>query len=286
MTENENQQSNWLAIASFVLGLIWSLLCLIIIGLPLWIICLILALIFGIIALCKKQAKRAWILWIIFSILWMIIVAVYTTVAWKFIFQHKEQFMNPITDFSARVEENPDIAALMENDEFSEKFDAVIEQRLQEKYWEKFSDIDSIDWIVDIRADLFEEMKNVATELAEQEWINAIVPVDVEETADEVHECGDFYKTEEEIVCTEQYEPVCWNNGQTYGNSCFACIEVDSYTDWECAEAAPAPAAKLMVQEWQTEEETQAMIQETCTNAWGQLVDGNCILEDGSVIAF
>jgi hypothetical protein len=41
-----------------------------------------------------------------------------------------------------------------------------------------------------------------------------------------------------------------------------------------------------MVQEWQTEEETQAMIQETCTNAWGELVDGNCVLEDWSVIAF
>ena len=237
MTENENQQSNWLAIASFVLGLIWSLLCLIIIGLPLWIICLILALIFGIIALCKKQAKRAWILWIIFSILWMIIVAVYTTVAWKFIFQHKEQFMNPITDFSARVEENPEIAALMENDEFSEKFDAVIEQRLQEKYWENFSDIDSIDWIVDIRADLFEEMKNVATELAEQEWLNALVPVYTEEPSSTTTVCDKFYKSEEDISCTEQYEPVCGDNWQTYGNSCFACIEVNSYTNGECAAA-------------------------------------------------
>jgi hypothetical protein len=137
--------------------------------------------------------------------------------------------------------------------------------------------------MMDIWDDLFEEMINVATELAEQEWINAIVPVDIEETTAEIHECGEFYKTEEEIVCTEQYEPVCGDNGQTYGNSCFACIEVDSYTNGECT---PAPAAKLRIQEWQSEEETQAMIQETCTNAWGQLVNGNCVLEDGSVIAF
>jgi len=237
MTENENQQSNWLAIASFVLGLIWSLLSLIIIGLPLWIICLILALIFGIVALCKKQAKRAWILWIIFSILWMIIVAVYT----KFALQHKDEFIDPIKEFYVWIEENPETAALMENDEFSEKFDAVIEQKLQEKYGEKFSSIDSFDWIVDIRADLFEEMKNVATELAEQEWLNALVPVYTEEPSSTITICDEFYKSEEEISCTEQYEPVCGDNGQTYWNSCFACIEVNSYTNGECAAVEVEP---------------------------------------------
>ena len=284
--EEKTNWWNWLAIASFVLALVWWFLCLTIIGGILWIICWILALIFGIVALCKKQTKWASILWIILSLLWMAIVVICTTVIWRFIVQHKDQFMNPINDFSARVEENPEFAKLMEDEDFSDKFEAAIQQRLQEKYGEKYSDINDIDWIMDIWDDLFEEMKNVATELAEQEWVNAVVPVDVEETTAEIHECGEFYKTEEEIVCTEQYEPVCWDNGKTYGNSCFACIEVDSYTDWECAEAAPAPAAKLMVQEWQTEEETQAMIQETCTNAWGELVDGNCVLEDGSVIAF
>lgn len=277
---------NWLAIASFVLALVWGPMCITVFLLPLWILCLILALIFGIVALCKKQTKWASILWIIFSLIWMALVAIWGILIWRFVVQHKDQFVTPITNFSARVEENPEIAQLMENDEFSDKFEAAIQQRLQEKYGEKYSDIDSIDWMMDIWDDLFEEMINVATELAEQEWINAIVPVAIEETAAEVHECGEFYKTEEEIVCTEQYEPVCGANGQTYGNSCFACIEVDSYTDWECAEVAPAPAAKLMVQEWQTEEETQAMIQETCTNAWWELVDWNCVLEDWSVIAF
>jgi len=274
---------NWLAIASFVLALVWGLMCITVFLLPLWILCLVLALIFGIVALCKKQTKWASILWIIFSLIWMTLVAILGTLIWKFVVQHKDQFVTPITNFSARVEENPEIAQLMENDEFSDKFEAAIQQRLQEKYGEKYSDIDSIDWMMDIWDDLFEEMINVATELAEQEWINAIVPVDIEETTAEIHECGEFYKTEEEIVCTEQYEPVCGDNGQTYGNSCFACIEVDSYTNGECT---PAPAAKLRIQEWQSEEETQAMIQETCTNAWGQLVNGNCVLEDGSVIAF
>jgi hypothetical protein len=33
----------------------------------------------------------------------------------------------------------------MEDEDFSDKFEAAIQQRLQEKYGEKYSDIDSID---------------------------------------------------------------------------------------------------------------------------------------------
>ena len=299
MEENKNWW-NWLAIASFVLALVWSFLCLIwcltsitIIGiflwifcLPLWILCLILALIFGIIALCKKQTVRASIIWLIFSLIWLAVPVIFWIFIWRFVIDHKDQLMSPLTEFAARVQENPNIATMMNDEEFSNKFWEALEQRLQEKYGEEYSEINNIDWIMNILGDVFEEMTNVATELAEQEWATALVPVESEETPAEATVCDDFYKSGEEIVCTEQYEPVCGDNGQTYGNSCFACIEVNSYTDWECTEAAPAPAAKLMVQEWQTEEETQAMIQETCTNAWGQLVDGNCVLEDGSVIAF
>ena len=274
---------NWLAIASFVLALVWGLMCITVFLLHLWIICLVLSLIFGIVALCKKQTKWASILWIIFSLIWMALVAILGTLIWRFVVQHKDQFVTPITNFSARIEENPEIATLMDDEEFSDKFDVAIKQRLQEKYGEDFSNIDSIDGIMDIWWDMFEEMKNVATELAEQEGVNALVPVVSEETSAKITVCDEFYKSGEEIVCTEQYEPVCGDNGQTYWNSCFACIEVDSYTNGECT---PAPAAKLRIQEWQSEEETQAMIQETCTNAWGELVDWNCTLEDWTIIAF
>ena len=174
----------------------------------------------------------------------MALVAIWWTLIWKFVVQHKDQLINPITDFSARVEENPNIAALMEDEEFSDKFGEVLEQRLQEKYGEEYSGINSIDWIMDIWDDLFGEMKNVATELAAQEWATALVPVEPEETPTEVTVCDDFYKSGEEIVCTEQYEPVCGNNGQTYGNSCFACIEVDSYTNGECATAEAEPVVE------------------------------------------
>ena len=162
---------NWLAIASFVLALVWGFFCITLIWLPLWILCWVLAFIFGIVALCKKQTKRASILWIIFSLLWTLILVVCTTVIWKFVVQHKDQFVTPMSEFAAWVDENPEIAALMEDDEFSDKFEEALQQRLQEMYWEKYSDIDSIDWLMNIWWDMFEEMKNVATELAEQEGI-------------------------------------------------------------------------------------------------------------------
>jgi hypothetical protein len=46
------------------------------------------------------------------------------------------------------------------------------------------------------------------------------------------------------------------------------------------------PIAKMRVLEWQTEEETQAMAEEACSNIWWNWVDGGCVLEDGSVVNF
>lgn len=47
-----------------------------------------------------------------------------------------------------------------------------------------------------------------------------------------------------------------------------------------------APAAKMRVLEWQTEEETMAMVEETCWNMWGEWADWLCNLKDWSQIAF
>jgi len=294
MTEtNETKKGNGLAIASFVLALVWGFLCITIIGGVLWVICWILSIIFWIVALTKKQTKRASILWIIFSLIWVAIVVIFTTVIWKFIVQHKDQLINPISEFSTRVEKNPDFAKLMENEEFSDKFEEIFEKRLQEKYWNEYSDINDVNGLMTVWWDLFEEMKDIVTDLAGQEWINEneepivwianpaaefcaaqgwesyivededwsqrwmcrlsdgnevdeweyyreninLEPeINSEETSSKVTVCDEFYKSGEEIVCTEQYEPVCGDNGQTYGNSCFACIEANSYTNWECTE--------------------------------------------------
>ena len=59
-----------------------------------------------------------------------------------------------------------------------------------------------------------------------------------------------------------------------------ATEEVSEGTNWDM------PVAKMKVLEWQTEEETQAMVEEACSNMWWNWVDGGCVLEDGSVVNF
>ena len=56
--------------------------------------------------------------------------------------------------------------------------------------------------------------------------------------------------------------------------------EVSEETNWDM------PVAKMRVLEWQTEEETQAMVEEACSNMWWNWVDGGCVLEDGSIVNF
>ena len=46
------------------------------------------------------------------------------------------------------------------------------------------------------------------------------------------------------------------------------------------------PVAKMRVLEWQTEEETMAMVEETCSSMWGEWTDWLCNLEDWLQIAF
>ena len=53
----------------------------------------------------------------------------------------------------------------------NDKFEEVLEQRLQEKYWKEYSDINDVNGLMTVWGDLFEEMKNIVTELAGQEWI-------------------------------------------------------------------------------------------------------------------
>lgn len=46
------------------------------------------------------------------------------------------------------------------------------------------------------------------------------------------------------------------------------------------------PNAKMRVIGGQTEEETQAMVEEACGNMWWTWADGSCMLEDGSYVNF
>ena len=51
----------------------------------------------------------------------------------------------------------------------------------------------------------------------------------------------------------------------------------------DITESADMPVAKMRVLEWQTEEETQAMIESACSNAWWELADWLCIIGDKKI---
>ena len=70
------------------------------------------------------------------------------------------------------------------------------------------------------------------------------------------------------------------NNKATTEEATETTEEVSEETNWDM------PVAKMRVLEWQTEEETQAMVEEACSNMWWNWVDGGCVLEDGSVVNF
>jgi hypothetical protein len=48
-------------------------------------------------------------------------------------------------------------------------------------------------------------------------------------------------------------------------------------------ESADMPVAKMRVLEWQTEEETQTMIENVCSDAWWDLTDWLCIIWDEKI---
>lgn len=284
--EEKTTKKNWLAIASFVLALIWGPLCITGIWLPLWLLSLFLAILFGIIALCKKQKAWAAILWILIS-LWLLI-------GWWMVWK---KFAPPVKDFVGWVKENPEVWDDLNDWNFVSNVVGNAVNNITEKYADSSDETTPYQ----VWSDLWEQAKLSIIELSSNEWTlseetneepvvwianpaaefcvaqgwesyvvedvdwaqmwmcrlsdgsevdeweyyreNANLEPEIapEETLAEATVCDEFYKSGEEIVCTEQYEPVCGDNGQTYGNSCFACIEVDSYTNGECSTAEIEP---------------------------------------------
>ena len=129
MPENEGKETNNSAIASFILALLWAFLCLIIIWLPLGIICLILSVIFGIIALFKKQKLRAAILWLIISIS----ILIYWVIVWR-------KLITSAVDFYNWFRETPEIFELRKDKDYTDQLKDELEDRLKDKY----SDVDDI----------------------------------------------------------------------------------------------------------------------------------------------
>ena len=169
MVDNQNQW-NWLAIASFVLALVWVFFCMTIIWLPLWVICILLALIFGIIALCKKQTLWAALIGTIISWLITLVWIISTISLWTFVSNHSDQIVDPIKDFATWAEANPQVADMLNDPATNEQFEELLEQRMEEIYWEDFDQVKDIDWLLDVWASLFGEMENVLTELSTNAW--------------------------------------------------------------------------------------------------------------------
>ncbi|MBO4517245.1 hypothetical protein J5751_07695 [bacterium] len=59
--------------------------------------------------------------------------------------EHKDQILTPVTEFSEWINNNPEIAALMEDEDLSDEFSEILKEKLEEKYGNNYSDIKDLD---------------------------------------------------------------------------------------------------------------------------------------------
>lgn len=166
----ENKDTNWLAIASFILAIVWLFLCMTFIFGFLWIFCIILSLIFWIIALCKKQTLWAALTGTIISWIITLFSTVLIIIVSSFIYKHSDQLIDPISNFATWAQENPQYESLLNNEEVKEQFQTLLQERLESKYGKNFDDVNDVNWILSVWASLFEEMPSILLELSENNW--------------------------------------------------------------------------------------------------------------------
>jgi len=166
MNTKKQDQKSWLSTTSLVLSIVWAVLSLTIVGAILWIPASIVALIFGIIALVKKQKRWTALAGVIISWFVTLVTIVILTVGIVFLRNNADTILNPIMEFSEMMENDPEFAALMENPEFANEFEYVFKSRLVEKFGtgeiENLSDIKSTFPLI------FDEIKSVMLELKEK----------------------------------------------------------------------------------------------------------------------
>ena len=163
----KKEKRDWFSITSLVLSIVWALLCLsivwIFIGLP----AVIVWLIFGIIALVKKQKKIMAIVWISISSL-VILISVSLMVIWIiFVRNNADVLIEPIKEFSQMIEQNPELSKLMSNEEFANEFEYEFKNKMIEKFGEE-TEIDNRDEVKTQIPGIFEEMKSIMLELQEK----------------------------------------------------------------------------------------------------------------------
>ena len=114
-----------------------------------------------------------------------------------------------------------------------------------------------------------------------ESW-KTIIPEDCMRFFDWCNSCSrseDWEITCTMMFCEEYQEPKCMDDEIIENDeNPWEDISVDNW--WN------VPVAKMRVMEWQTEEETQAMVENACSNAGWTWTDWACYLEDWSQIAF
>jgi len=167
MIAKNKEQKSWLSVASLILGIVWLVLCVTVIGAPVGIPVAILALIFGIIALVKKQKKGMAVAGVIIS--WLVVLASVATIIVSTIFikNNSDVLIDPIMWFSEMMENDPELEELMENPEFRAEFEYLFEMKIIENFGEE-ENVENR-WEAKTKIPMiFEEMESVLLELKEK----------------------------------------------------------------------------------------------------------------------
>lgn len=169
-TKNKDQKA-WLSTASMVLSIIWLVLCLTVIWAFLWVPLALLWLIFGIIALVKKQKKGMAIAWVI--IWWLVTLITIAIVIFGTIFikNNADVILDPIMEMSEMMENDPELADMMNDPIIQAEFEVLFKERLIERFGEDFGENEKFESREDIKIQIpviFDEMKVLMLELKEK----------------------------------------------------------------------------------------------------------------------
>lgn len=166
-SSRKTEQKSGLSTASLVLAIVWLLLCLTIIWAFIWIPAAIVGLIFGIIALVKKQKKWMAIAWVIIS--WLVIlITAWLVIFWTiFVKKNSDVLLDPMMQFAETMKQDPELEELMQNPAFQSEFQYLFEQRMREKYGD-LEEIDGREEGKQYIPEIFEEMESIMLWLKEK----------------------------------------------------------------------------------------------------------------------
>lgn len=231
-TFKEPQSKNTVALIWLIISIIWLLCFISILGIffaiPLLFVWFIL-----------------WVIWLFYKPRWKAIAAIiisllpwlFLVICWKMFYA---QIENPVQDFKVWAEENLSGEAIesMDKDRLNILSNQIANNKINELFsWDfmwKLNAATGSSTIEKWAYLFFEVMKESLNEGIEayNNWaviennnssIWSAISLSIDTTSDS--EIDDEIITGEEvedwIVCTDEYAPVCWDDGNIYGNSCY-----------------------------------------------------------------